>query len=131
MGDIGCYTLGVVPPLSAIDSTVCMGASVGMTFGVELALKDKVKGKIVGVIGDSTFLHSGITGLMDIVYNKGVSTIIILDNRITGMTGHQHNPGTGKTLMGEDTKVIDIEEVSKAVGVDNVRVVDAYNLDEV
>ncbi|ACB86252.1 indolepyruvate ferredoxin oxidoreductase subunit alpha [Natranaerobius thermophilus] len=133
MGDIGCYTLGVVPPLSAIDTTVCMGASVSMTFGAELALKGEGKDKLIGVIGDSTFIHTGITGLIDIVYNKGASTIMVLDNRTTGMTGHQENPGTGRTLMGESTKTLDVEEISKAVGVsnDNVRTVDAYNLDEV
>ncbi|QSQ08927.1 hypothetical protein H0A61_01280 [Koleobacter methoxysyntrophicus] len=129
-GDIGCYTLGVVPPLSAMDTTVCMGASVGMAFGAELALKDKIKHKVVGVIGDSTFIHSGITGLIDIVYNKGASTIIILDNRITGMTGHQDNPATGKTLMGERTHQLDLGEVARAVGVKNVRVIDPYDLEE-
>lgn len=129
-GDIGCYTLGVVPPLSAMDTTVCMGASVGMAFGVELALKDKVKHKVVGVIGDSTFVHSGITGLIDIVYNKGASTVIILDNRITGMTGHQDNPATGKTLMGEHTHQLDLGEVARAVGVKSVRVIDPYDLGE-
>lgn len=129
-GDIGCYTLGVVPPLSAMDTTVCMGASVGMAFGVELALKDKIKHKVVGVIGDSTFVHSGITGLIDIVYNKGASTVIILDNRITGMTGHQDNPATGKTLMGEHTHQLDLAEVARAVGVKSVRVIDPYDLEE-
>lgn len=130
IGDIGCYTLGVVPPLAALDSTVCMGASIGMTFGAELALKENIKNKVVGVIGDSTFIHSGITGLIDIVYNKGASTIIILDNRITGMTGHQDNPGTGKTLMGETTHQLDLKEVARAVGVKNIRVVDPYDLEE-
>ncbi len=130
MGDIGCYSLGVAPPLAALDSTVCMGASVGMTFGAELALKENIKGKIVGVIGDSTFIHSGITGLIDIVYNKGASTIIILDNRTTGMTGHQDNPGTGRTLMGERTHQLDLKEVVRAVGIKNVRVIDPYNLEE-
>nr|WP_205842213.1 indolepyruvate ferredoxin oxidoreductase subunit alpha [Natranaerobius trueperi] len=131
MGDIGCYTLGVVPPLSAIDTTVCMGASVSMTFGAELALKGEGKNKLIGVIGDSTFIHTGISGLIDIVYNQGASTIMVLDNRTTGMTGHQDNPGTGKTLMGENTQPIDIKEISKAIGVNNVRTVDAYNLNEI
>ena len=129
-GDIGCYALGVVPPLSAMDSVVCMGASIGTAHGVELALGESAKGKVVGVIGDSTFMHSGINGLLDIVYNKGASTIVILDNRITAMTGHQENPTTGKTLMGEKTPKIDLEELSQALGVNSVRVVDPYKLDE-
>lgn len=129
-GDIGCYTLGVAPPLSAIDSTVCMGASVGMAFGFELALKQNIKNKVVGVIGDSTFIHSGITGLIDIVYNKGTSTIIILDNRITGMTGHQQNPGTGKTLMGDSTHQLNLPELCRAIGIKYVRVIDPYDLKE-
>ena len=129
-GDIGCYALGVVPPLSAMDSVVCMGASIGNAHGVELALGEDAKGKVVGVIGDSTFMHSGITGLLDIVYNKGASTIIILDNRITAMTGHQENPTTGKTLMGEDTPKIDLAKLSEALGVNSVQVVDPYNLEE-
>ncbi len=131
MGDIGCYTLGVVPPLSSIDTCVCMGASVGMTFGLELALGKESDQKVVGVIGDSTFVHSGITGLIDIAYNKGTSTIMVLDNRTTGMTGHQDHPATGKTLMGENTKSLDLEQISKACGVDNVRVIDAYDLKHV
>ncbi len=129
-GDIGCYALGVVPPLSAMDSVVCMGASIGNAHGVELALGESMKGKVVGVIGDSTFMHSGITGLLDIVYNKGASTIVILDNRITAMTGHQENPTTGKTLMGEETVQIDLAELSSALGVDSVQVVDPYDLKE-
>ncbi|MGM0409955.1 MAG: indolepyruvate ferredoxin oxidoreductase subunit alpha [Bacillota bacterium] len=129
-GDIGCYALGVAPPLSAMDSVVCMGASIGNAHGVELALGDKAKSKVVGVIGDSTFMHSGITALLDIVYNKGASTIVILDNRITAMTGHQENPTTGKTLMGEDTVKIDLAELSKALGVNSVEVVDPYDLSE-
>lgn len=127
-GDIGCYALGVAPPLSAMDSVVCMGASIGNAHGVELALGEKSKSKVVGVIGDSTFMHSGITALLDIVYNKGASTIVILDNRITAMTGHQDNPTTGKTLMGEDTVQVDLAELSKALGVNSVEVVDPYNL---
>lgn len=130
-GDIGCYALGVVPPLSAMDSIVCMGASVGNAHGMELALGDNIKGDVVGVIGDSTFMHSGITGLIDIVYNRGVSTIVILDNRITAMTGHQDNPVTGKTLMGDKTVEVDLEKVCNAVGVkeDNIRLVDPYDLE--
>ncbi|ADL13397.1 indolepyruvate ferredoxin oxidoreductase subunit alpha [Acetohalobium arabaticum] len=129
-GDIGCYALGVVPPLSAMDTLVCMGASIGNAFGLELALGDKIKGDVVGVIGDSTYMHSGITGLIDIMYNKGASTIVILDNRITAMTGHQENPVTGKTLMGEDTVEVDLVELNKALGVENVRTVDPYDLGE-
>ena len=129
-GDIGCYALGVVPPLSAMDTVVCMGASIGNAFGIELALGEKAKGNVVGVIGDSTFMHSGITGLLDIVYNQGASTIVILDNRITAMTGHQENPTTGKTLMGDDTVQIDLAELSEALGVNSVNVVDPYDLEE-
>ncbi len=129
-GDIGCYALGVAPPLSAMDSIVCMGASIGNAFGIELAMGEKIKGNIVGVIGDSTFMHSGITGLIDIVYNKGASTIIILDNRITAMTGHQENPVTGKTLMGEDTVAVNIEKISEAIGVKNIKVIDPYDISE-
>ncbi len=129
-GDIGCYALGVVPPLSAMDTLVCMGASIGNAFGMELALGDKVKGKVVGVIGDSTFMHSGITGLIDIVYNRGASTIVILDNRITAMTGHQDNPTTGKTLMGENTVSIDLSKLSEAIGVKSVRTIDPYDLEQ-
>ena len=94
-GDIGCYTLGVLPPLSSLDWQICMGAGVSMTLGIEKGWDDEIAGKLVGVIGDSTFLHSGVTGLIDIVYNKGTSTIIIMDNRITAMTGLQEHPGAG------------------------------------
>jgi len=129
-GDIGCYTLGALPPLNAMDTCVCMGASVGNAFGLERALGDEISDKIVAVIGDSTFFHSGITGLIDIVYNKGTSTIIILDNSTTAMTGLQEHPGTGKTLMGEETKKIALENIAKACGVENVYVIDPYNLKE-
>ncbi len=131
-GDIGCYTLGALPPLLAMDSCLCMGASVGMAEGLGVALKDdKRKNKIVGVIGDSTFFHSGITGLINIVYNKSDATIMILDNRITAMTGHQQNPGTGCTLSGEETHELDLEVLCKAVGVKRVRVIDPYDLTEI
>jgi indolepyruvate ferredoxin oxidoreductase alpha subunit len=126
-GDIGCYTLGSAPPLSAIDTCVCMGASVGMSHGMELA-NPEFKGKTVAVIGDSTFLHSGITGLMDVVYNGGSTTLIILDNRITAMTGHQQNPGTGHTLMGQPATEVDLEALVKALGVKRVQVVDPVNI---
>ena len=126
-GDIGCYSLGTFAPLSAMDTIVCMGASIGNAHGLEKAGK---KGRIAAVLGDSTFFHSGITGLLNIVYNKGASTTIVLDNRTTAMTGHQDNPGTGKTLMGEQTADISIEDVARGVGVKRVRVVDPYNLEE-
>ena len=128
-GDIGCYTLAALPPLMTMDSCVCMGASVGNAHGVDKAMGDKVSGKVVAVIGDSTFMHSGITGLLDIVYNRGNSTVIILDNRTTAMTGRQENPGTGYTLMGEQTKSVDLEALVKAIGVDHVQKVDPYQLD--
>ena len=102
-GDIGCYTLGALPPLSAMDTCVDMGASITVLLGIEKALAKAGKTiKQVAVIGDSTFFHSGITGLIDVIYNQGQSTVVILDNSITAMTGHQENPGSGKTLMGED-----------------------------
>ncbi len=129
-GDIGCYTLGALPPLNAMDTCVDMGASIGNAYGMERALGEKSKKKIVAVIGDSTFFHSGITALIDIVYNKGTSTIIILDNRITAMTGHQEHPGTGTTLMGEKTTAIKPENIVKACGVKHVFVVDPYDLKE-
>ena len=129
-GDIGCYTLGALPPTEAIDTCICMGASITGAHGMEMARgKDFAKGT-VATLGDSTFIHSGITGLIDVVYNKGISTLIIMDNSITGMTGHQQNPTTGFTLKGEPTKQIDIEKLCRAVGVDRVRVVDPFNLSE-
>ena len=97
-GDIGCYTLGAVAPLQSIHSVVCMGASIGMSFGMSLARGEEFAKNTVAVLGDSTFIHSGITGLVEIVYNKGINTVLVLDNSITGMTGHQDNPTTGKTL---------------------------------
>lgn len=127
-GDIGCYTLGSAPPHGAIDTCVCMGASIGMAHGMEKARGKEFTKNVVGIIGDSTFIHSGITGLVDIVYNKGVSTIIIADNSITGMTGHQQNPGTGKTLQGEQTYALDLATLCKAVGINNVVTVNAYDM---
>jgi len=129
-GDIGCYTLGFLPPLSAMDSCVCMGASIGVSHGMDKALGEEVRGKVVAVLGDSTFFHSGLTGLANVVYNKGCSTVIILDNRITGMTGHQHNPSTGQTLMGEPTHCIDIKNLCHALGVEHVSETDPHNLAE-
>lgn len=132
LGDIGCYTLGVAPPLEAIDTCVCMGASISGSHGFQKANEHEGrKQKIFSVIGDSTFFHSGITGLIDIVYNKGNAVPIILDNRITAMTGHQDNPGTGKTLMGEEAPEIDIAKLSEAIGVKRVREVDPFNLKEI
>lgn len=127
--DIGCYTLGAQKPLSAVDTVVCMGASIGMCHGFIKAGYDK--SKVVAVIGDSTFVHSGITGLIDTVYNKGQSTVIILDNSTTGMTGHQNHPATGKTIRLEQTHKLDLELVCKACGVESVRVVDAYDINAV
>lgn len=147
-GDIGCYTLGAAAPYKSIDACVCMGASIGMSHGMEKAEQvakaeaafaegdggngqntapDAVRGT-VAVIGDSTFMHSGITGLVNVVYNKGASTVIILDNSITGMTGHQQNPTTGKTIRMEDTYPVDLTLLAKAVGVNRVRVEDPFDL---
>ncbi len=130
-GDIGCYTLGALAPLQSMDACVCMGASVGMAHGMEKAVGDDFRKKTVAVIGDSTFIHSGITGLIDIVYNKGNSTVIILDNSITGMTGHQHNPTTGFTLKNERAKQVDLVKLAEAVGVspDRIRIADPFDLD--
>jgi indolepyruvate ferredoxin oxidoreductase alpha subunit len=129
-GDIGCYTLATAPPLQALHTTVCMGAGVGQAHGALKAMGDAGLGKIVAVLGDSTFLHSGITGLMDAVYNKGTSTTIVLDNRITGMTGHQEHAGTGFTLSQEPTNMIDYEALAKALGVKHIRKIDPYNIKE-
>lgn len=127
-GDIGCYTLGAVAPLSTVDTTICMGASVSAAHGMSKVRGAEFNKKLVSVIGDSTFIHSGITGLIDIVYNKGNNTVIILDNSITGMTGHQDNPTTGKTIRGEATKQVDLEKLCRAVGVDRVRIEDPFDL---
>lgn len=127
-GDIGCYTLGAVAPLSSVDTTVCMGASVSAALGMAKARGNDFAKKLVSVIGDSTFIHSGITGLIDIVYNKGINTVIILDNSITGMTGHQDNPTTGKTIRGEATKQINLIELCHAVGIDRVVVSDPFDV---
>ena len=129
-GDIGCYTLGALPPTESIDVVICMGASVSGAHGMEKARGSEFGKKTVAIIGDSTFIHSGVTGLIDIVYNKGNSTVIILDNSITGMTGHQHNPTTGFTIKGEPTRQVDLVKLSQAVGIDRVRVVDPFNLKE-
>ena len=127
-GDIGCYTLGAVAPLGSVDTTVCMGASVSGAHGMAKARGEEFNKKLVAVIGDSTFMHSGITGLIDIVYNKGNNTVIILDNSITGMTGHQDNPTTGLTIRKEPTKQVDLVALAHAVGVDRVVVADPFDL---
>ncbi len=129
-GDIGCYTLGAVPPLSALDSTICMGASISGLHGFNKANEGASDGKTVAVIGDSTFMHSGMTGLVNIAYNASNSTVIILDNSITGMTGHQQNPTTGYNLKGDPASKIDLEALCRAMGISRVRVVDPYNLKE-
>ena len=129
LGDIGCYTLGAVAPLMAIDSTLCMGASVSGLHGFNKADKDACKNSVC-VIGDSTFMHSGITGLVNIAYNASNSTVIILDNSITGMTGHQQNPTTGYNIKGDVAAKVDLETLCKACGINRVRVVDPYNLAE-
>jgi len=127
-GDIGCYTLGAVAPLASVDTTICMGASVSAALGMAKARGDEFAKKLVSVIGDSTFMHSGITGLIDIVYNKGINTVIILDNSITGMTGHQDNPTTGRTIKGEPTKQVNLIELCKACGIDRVVVADPFDV---
>ncbi len=127
-GDIGCYTLGAIPPLASVDTTICMGASVSAALGMAKARGDEFNKKLVSVIGDSTFMHSGITGLIDIVYNKGNNTVIILDNSITGMTGHQDNPTTGFTIRGEETKQVNLLSLCKAVGVEHIVVADPFDI---
>ena len=129
LGDIGCYTLGAVPPLAALDSTICMGASISGLHGFN-KLSDENSKSTVAVIGDSTFMHSGITGLVNIAYNESKSTVIILDNSITGMTGHQQNPTTGYNLKGDPCTKINLEELCKSIGIRRVTVVDPYNLKE-
>lgn len=127
-GDIGCYTLGAVAPLQSVDTTICMGASVSAAHGMAKVRGSEFNKKLVSVIGDSTFMHSGVTGLIDIVYNKGNNTVIILDNSITGMTGHQDNPTTGKTIRGEATKQVDLLKLCQAVGIDHVVVADPFDV---
>jgi indolepyruvate ferredoxin oxidoreductase alpha subunit len=129
-GDIGCYTLGFMPPLSAMDTCVCMGASIGMSTGVTKVVSDEEKKKVVAVIGDSTFLHTGINGLMDMVYNNSPATVVILDNSITAMTGRQDNPATGFTLRDDPAHAINIPLLCKALGVKNIRIINPLNLEE-
>ncbi len=130
IGDIGCYTLGAVAPLNALDSVLCMGASVSGLHGFNKALGAESEGKSVAVIGDSTFMHSGVTGLINIAYNASNSTVIIVDNSITGMTGHQQNPTTGLNIKGDPAAKIDLEALCRSVGINRVRVVDPYDLKE-
>ena len=126
-GDIGCYTLAALPPLKSMDTCVCMGASIGNAHGMEKALGPAGRGKVVAVIGDSTFVHSGITGLVNIVYNRGFSTVIILDNGTTAMTGAQDHPGTGKTLQAEPTHRLDLALLCRAIGVEHVYTVNPHD----
>ncbi|MBR4153140.1 MAG: indolepyruvate ferredoxin oxidoreductase subunit alpha [Selenomonadaceae bacterium] len=128
LGDIGCYTLGAVPPLSTIELTLCMGASIGATHGFNKMLGKNSENKTVAVIGDSTFMHSGMTGLANVAYNQSNSTVIILDNSITGMTGHQQNPSTGLNIKGDPAGKIDLEALCRAMGINRVRIVDPYDL---
>ena len=130
LGDIGCYTLGAVAPLAAVDSVICMGASVSGLHGFSKAQQGKMDGNTVAVIGDSTFMHSGITGLVNMAYNESNATVIIVDNSITGMTGHQQNPTTGFNLKGDPCAKIDLETLCRAVGIRRVRVIDPYDLSE-
>ena len=129
LGDIGCYTLGAVAPLSAIEMTACMGASISGLHGFNKALGADSEHRTVAVIGDSTFMHSGMTGLANVAYNQSNSTVIILDNSITGMTGHQQNPTTGYNIKGDPAGKIDLESLCRAMGIRHVRVVDPYDLD--
>lgn len=130
LGDIGCYTLGAMPPLNALDMTLCMGASVSGLHGYNKAGDGQTEGRTVCVIGDSTFIHSGVTGLINVAYNQSNSTVIILDNSITGMTGHQQNPTTGFNIKGDPAGKVNLEALCKSIGINSVRVVDPYNLDE-
>jgi len=129
-GDIGCYTLGFLPPLSSMETCVCMGASIGNASGVVKVVSEEERKKVVAVIGDSTFCHTGINGLMDMVYNRVPATVAILDNRITAMTGRQDNPASGHTLSNDSTYRVDIAALCRALGVQHVRVVNPFDLDE-
>lgn len=128
-GDIGCYTLGALPPVASMDTCVCMGASIGMAHGMEKARGKAFSEKTVAIIGDSTFMHSGVTGLINVVYNSGNSTTIIVDNRTTGMTGHQNNPTNGLSLKGDPAFAIDFETLCKAIGVGFIKTVDPFDLE--
>jgi indolepyruvate ferredoxin oxidoreductase alpha subunit len=134
-GDVGCNTFGAVPPWLALVSLVCMGSSIGNALGIEKAqrmvLQEEHVTSTVAVIGDSTFIHGGIPGLIDVVYNKGWVTVLLLDNLATGMTGLQDHPGTGRTLMKEATRSLDYAALCRAIGIERIRTVDAYRLDEI
>ncbi len=130
LGDIGCYTLGSAAPLNALDMTLCMGASVSGIHGFNVAGGEETENKTVCVIGDSTFMHSGVTGLINIAYNQSNSTVIILDNSITGMTGHQQNPTTGYSIKGDPAGKVNLEDLCRSIGINSVRVVDPYDLKE-
>ncbi|SNB45616.1 indolepyruvate ferredoxin oxidoreductase subunit alpha [Geobacter sp. DSM 9736] len=129
-GDIGCYTLGFMPPLNAMDTCVCMGASISNASGIVRVLDDEEKKKVVAVIGDSTFLHTGVNSLMEMAYNRSPATVVILDNRITAMTGRQDNPASGWTLMDQPADVVDLEQLCRALGIRHVRVVDPFDLEQ-
>ncbi len=129
-GDIGCYTLAAFAPLSSMDTSICMGASIGMAFGFEKARGKEFSKRTVAVIGDSTFVHSGITGLIDVVYNQGNTTVIILDNSTTAMTGHQDHPGTGCTIRREKSQAVDFVALAKAIGIKRIQTVDAHDITE-
>lgn len=132
-GDIGCYTLGTLPPLQCLDTCICMGASIGMANGMQKVrqiFNDNESAKTVAVIGDSTFVHSGITGLIDIIYNNSPTLVIILDNRTTAMTGHQDHPGTGKTLKGKSTVALDYMKLAKSIGIKNIAELNPYDIEE-
>jgi len=130
-GDIGCYTLGMLPPLNALDTCICMGAGIGVAHGMEKAAGREMAQKSVAVIGDSTFIHSGITGLINMVYNRGTSTVVILDNSITAMTGRQNHPATGKTLKGEETVKLDLAALCRSIGVKDTVEVNAFDVNAV
>lgn len=130
-GDIGCYTLSFMKPLEGLHSCICMGASIGMAHGMSKALGEKGRGKVVGVIGDSTFLHSGMTPLLDMAYNRSDAVIIICDNRTTAMTGMQEHPATGFTLQGREAATVDLAALVTALGIESVRVVDPYDMKNV
>lgn len=130
MGDIGCYTLGALSPLDGMDACICMGASIGTALGMEKGQGEIYASRIIAVIGDSTFVHSGITPLIDVVYNQGTSTVLILDNDTTAMTGHQDHPATGRTVSSAPTHKLDIEALVRAIGINNVRIVDPLKLDQ-
>ncbi len=129
-GDIGCYTLGALPPIGMLDNCLCMGAGIGMAAGLDRSLGELAKGKAVAVIGDSTFFHSGMTPLLELAYNGGSTTVVIMDNRITAMTGAQHHPGTGYTLREDPTITADVEKIAEAFGFKRIRTVNPYHIKE-